>query len=419
LSRTNSTYQASLQNFFPFSYGETIGESAPDDFLYVKENHLGNVLTVVSDRKLGVDNVNNTTGVAPPDGLVDYYLADVVSATDYYAFGSPMPGRQFNSTSYRYGFNGHEKDDEIKGTGNSYDYGARIYDPRIGRFLTIDPAYKKFPWLTPFQFASNRPIDGIDLDGLEYLDSKAKVMIINNVIAYKADNLSNPFQNWLRTKDATTIIADVTYNIGGSNAALTMRNEKPAPTIQQPSDDPDLATASEGSNTLGGQSNEINIVTSNKSIEGNVASVRNFNLVNGKGVDKVSKGLAVVEALTYLSGKIQETMINADISSGKSQMTAVANALADVSTAIAKGGYIENKYLSSSTALSNIANVVLTGQLSNTQSSCSTCQQENENLIAIGMKIYNEISKPKTEAGQSLPAVGTYNATPTSSGGEK
>jgi RHS repeat-associated protein len=50
-----------------------------------------------------------------------------------------MPGRTFNSSEYRYGFGGHEKDDEIKGEGNSLDFGARIYDPRLGRWLSVDP----------------------------------------------------------------------------------------------------------------------------------------------------------------------------------------------------------------------------------------------------------------------------------------
>jgi RHS repeat-associated protein len=71
--------------------------------------------------------------------------------------------------SYRFGFNGKENDNEVKGTGNQQDYGMRIYDPRLGRFLSVDPLTSSYPELTPYQFASNRPIDGIDLDGLEYI----------------------------------------------------------------------------------------------------------------------------------------------------------------------------------------------------------------------------------------------------------
>jgi RHS repeat-associated protein len=126
---------------------------------YELTNHLGNVLTVVSDRKIAVDN--------NADGIVDYYLPDVVNATDYTAFGAPLAGRTFNSSSYRYGFNGKEKDDEIKGTGNSQDYGMRIYDPRLGRFLSVDPIGYDYPWNSTYAFAENEPISNIDLDGLE------------------------------------------------------------------------------------------------------------------------------------------------------------------------------------------------------------------------------------------------------------
>ena len=79
-----------------------------------------------------------------------------------------MPGRKYSAGSgYRYGFNGKENDDEVKGEGNQQDYGERVYDPRIAKFLSVDPLGKKFPELTPYQFASNTPIQAIDLDGLE------------------------------------------------------------------------------------------------------------------------------------------------------------------------------------------------------------------------------------------------------------
>ena len=79
-----------------------------------------------------------------------------------------MPGRTYSSTSanYRYGFNGKELDKEASGT-TTYDYGFRIYSPALGRFLSVDPLIKKYPELTPYQFASNTPIQAVDLDGAE------------------------------------------------------------------------------------------------------------------------------------------------------------------------------------------------------------------------------------------------------------
>ncbi|WP_317191637.1 RHS repeat domain-containing protein [Fulvivirga sediminis] len=50
-----------------------------------------------------------------------------------------------------------------------YDYGFRIYNPAIGRFLSVDPLTASYPWYTPYQFAGNMPIWAIDLDGLEEL----------------------------------------------------------------------------------------------------------------------------------------------------------------------------------------------------------------------------------------------------------
>ncbi len=54
---------------------------------------------------------------------------------------------------------------------NCYDYGARFYDPVIGRFVSIDRLASVFPWWTPYQYAGNTPVWAIDLDGLEPLFS--------------------------------------------------------------------------------------------------------------------------------------------------------------------------------------------------------------------------------------------------------
>ena len=101
-----------------------------------------------------------------------------------------MPGRRYSANNqYRYGFNGKENDNENKGDGNQQDYGLRIYDPRIGKFLSIDPLTFDFPELTPYQFASNRPIDGIDLDGAEY--TKAQLVAILADAKAKLGNLAS------------------------------------------------------------------------------------------------------------------------------------------------------------------------------------------------------------------------------------
>jgi RHS repeat-associated protein len=71
--------------------------------------------------------------------------------------------------AYRYGFQGQEKDDEVKGEGNSVNYKYRMHDPRIGRFFAVDPLAGKYPHNSPYAFSENRVIDGVELEGLEYM----------------------------------------------------------------------------------------------------------------------------------------------------------------------------------------------------------------------------------------------------------
>ena len=78
-----------------------------------------------------------------------------------------VPNRHGSSNSYRYGFQGQEKDNEIKGEGNSVNFKYRMHDPRIGRFFATDPLSGNFPWNSPYAFSENRVIDGVELEGLE------------------------------------------------------------------------------------------------------------------------------------------------------------------------------------------------------------------------------------------------------------
>ncbi len=79
-----------------------------------------------------------------------------------------VPNRHDSSSNYRYGFQGQEKDDEIKGEGNSINFKFRMYDPRIGHFDSVDPLFRDYPWNSSYAFSENRVIDGIDLEGLEF-----------------------------------------------------------------------------------------------------------------------------------------------------------------------------------------------------------------------------------------------------------
>jgi RHS repeat-associated protein len=75
---------------------------------------------------------------------------------------------------YRYGFQGQERDDEVKGAGNSVNYKYRMHDPRLGRFFAIDPLASKYPYNSSYAFSENVVINAVELEGLE------KKIVIDN-----------------------------------------------------------------------------------------------------------------------------------------------------------------------------------------------------------------------------------------------
>lgn len=112
---------------------------------------------------------------------------------------------------YRYGFNGKENDNEVKGEGNQQDYGMRVYDPRLGRFLSVDPLTKKYPWNSTYAFAENDVIGNIDLDGAEKLGTVNRFPINGSITDNPVENIPNALGNIF--VDAINLIPKV-YNSG-------------------------------------------------------------------------------------------------------------------------------------------------------------------------------------------------------------
>ncbi len=99
---------------------------------------------------------------------------------------------------YRFGFNGMEKDNELKGIGNSLDFGARIYDSRVARWLSLDPLAAEYPSLSPYDFVANNPIKFIDPDGKKIrtrgISNTPYIKIVDNVFALKSiQEVAKPF----------------------------------------------------------------------------------------------------------------------------------------------------------------------------------------------------------------------------------
>jgi RHS repeat-associated protein len=177
---------------------------------YELNSQTGNVLEVVNDKKLLHDDGN---------GHVDYYLADVLSTTDYSPFGAILPGRSFNPGTYRFGMQGQEMDYEVKGVGNSLAFKYRIHDPRLGRFLSVDPLASSYAWNSPYAFSENRVIDGIDLEGREFYYTANGNLLGTIGISTEV--------RYVQTKDVKTVNAYIIWanNTGQKKYAL-YANEK-------------------------------------------------------------------------------------------------------------------------------------------------------------------------------------------------
>ena len=133
---------------------------------YELKNHLGNVLSVVTDLKLGQGQLN----VAP--AVVDFYLPQVVEVSDYFPFGWQLPGRNWRSGArYRYAFQGQEGDDAWSGEEVSVFFKYRVHDARIGRFLSVDPLAAEYAGNSVYAFAENKVIRYVELEGLETGDN--------------------------------------------------------------------------------------------------------------------------------------------------------------------------------------------------------------------------------------------------------
>ncbi len=115
---------------------------------------------------------------------------------DYSPFGMITVGRSWSlGSSYRYGFNGQEEEDEISGDGNSNDFEFRNYDSRLGRFKSVDPLSAKYPMYTPYAFAANQPIHSGDIEGLENPDDK-NTTVTTDINSSDKSNIDNNQSNW-------------------------------------------------------------------------------------------------------------------------------------------------------------------------------------------------------------------------------
>jgi RHS repeat-associated protein len=341
---------------------------------YELSNHLGNVQATLSDKKLGLLQDESSTFAG--------YEADLISAVDYYPFGMQMPERSV-SGGYRYGFNGQDKDDEIKGNGNSYTFEYRLHDPRLGRFLSIDPLAASYPWNSPYAFAENRVIDGIDLEGLEYLDAD------DSRVEFKYGRLRLKVENFLRVNRSAWNAANrepANWKNGDIGIDPTIANIQFNTQPPQAKDIPGehLPSYSKGQTESGAQSQG-----SNRAGKRAVERGKGLNFPAGKGF--IGKASTVVDFIGFVVDQYLSFAAFYDQMKISEHQEIAKQVSLDMTKALEKG-LIPKKYQTKD-GITNIMNVVLQG-VNNTN---------DKTIYEIGIKIYNTISNPQ----QPQPAPGT------------
>ena len=291
------------------------------------------------------------------------------------------PGRHASDESYRYGFQGQEKDDELKGEGNSLNYTFRMHDSRLGKFLSLDPLSASYPHNSPYAFAENRVIDGIELEGAEYLDTdECRIRIAFGMTVLNYKTISNPTANKFNKNSKLGSFVDYGYM------------EVSPPSIK----------------SFESQSYNVSIWKKINRYEGDVMftgvykkdgtphktsakSPRNYTLVGGglkspTGLVKINAVVGVIEALGWGWLWFQSKQINNDYDlSMKHEAIYLEYVVPAMQKALNSGDkYIpyDDRYRNDF-SLSLIANAVLFGER----------HEKFEELYQIGMKIYDELGE--------------------------
>ncbi len=203
---TNSTVDAIYH-----AEGRAVKDGSTWDHEYVITDHLGNTRVRFHD-----DNGNGTIS-----------SGELLSTHDYYPFGM-----EWNAGSYQYTYNGKERNDEL---GLDWlDYGARMYDPTIARWVQVDPMAELTPNWTPYRYGFNNPIRYHDPTGLFEIDEQTAndhpelVEYLKGLVDFWK-NQSDDFKNEFMEKSGLTndeVVEMLTYGQGPKLSVENIDNDK-------------------------------------------------------------------------------------------------------------------------------------------------------------------------------------------------
>jgi RHS repeat-associated protein len=199
-------YDASVISFIQTEEGRALPNGTTAyNYEYSLTDHLGN------------SRVNFDTGTG---------TARQVQTDDYYPFGMDIASGARLSPPNNYLYNKKELQDDLK----LYDYGARLYDPVIARWTSVDPLAEKSRRWSPYNFVEDNPVRFIDPDGMAVEDPQKKVNSTVTSVEDKSGKL-HVTQSTTTTTVVTTATGSITTKTTVS-ATDIISNSETEPTVR-------------------------------------------------------------------------------------------------------------------------------------------------------------------------------------------
>ncbi len=178
----NYIYVNDVLQFFNHPLGHVSVENGNYGYVYQYSDHLGNVRLSYADE--------NRDGVITSSS--DPNTTEIINENNYYPFGGLHKGYNdsqsafANATAQKWKYNGMEYEDGLDL--NSYDFGARNYDPWVGRWMNVDPLANTYEGISPYSYAFNSPVQAYDPDG--QLIIFVNGLLFSDALEYKANYIN-------------------------------------------------------------------------------------------------------------------------------------------------------------------------------------------------------------------------------------
>lgn len=290
----------------------------------------------------------------------------ILEETHYYPFGLAMKGISGNTLTVgvenKKKFVSQELDSDLEL--NWYQFKYRNHDPQIGRFIAIDPLADKYVYNTTYAYAENRPIDGIDLEGLEYLRAGEVLIRLNINYSNKQITSTNVRMTKENASDATKTFVFTKANqlrlATDPDPYLLGQIEVRKPSSVKTQNDAsatDMQSESIGQSDVNHPAVPKNKAEAAKAAKNPVNSIINTNTGSNKG----NVLLAAFELIGTLKSYMNDLEISTDIEKAQNQAsTSGVNVVNDLNTALFLK-LIPGKYQNND-GLTKLANYLLFGE---------------------------------------------------------